>query len=151
MSNIVIKTPPKQSSIQLAEVCKPRGVIYAVNGINGPYKEAINHFQKGLSNAINVILPVSEQPLVAKWDAKKMLVIGDCELTKKEGLDGTKLPVGGFEIKTFVGGVFIVGNGNEGLENGVDAFLEYFLGYKDGKPVVLKTDLVVRPTWLVSK
>lgn len=151
MSNIVVKTPLKHSSIQLAEVCKPRGVIYAINGNNGIYREAINHFQKGLSNAINVMLPVSEQPLEAKWDAKKMLVIGDCDLAKKEGLDGTKLSAGGFEIKTFVGGVIIVGNGDAGLKNGIDAFLEYFLGYKSGNLVPLKTDLVVRPTWLVSK
>jgi hypothetical protein len=150
MDNMITKTPSKHSSIQLAEVCKPRGVLYAEGGNNGQYKDIIKRFQQGLEKAIKVTLPVSEEPLQAKWDGKKMLIIGDCDLAKKEGLDGTKLPVGGFEIKTYVGGVIIVGNG-EGLKKGVDAFLEYFLGYKEGKAVALKTDLVVRPTWLVSK
>jgi len=150
MNNIVIKTPTKHSSLQLAEACKARGAIYAVDGNNGSFKTSIQQLQYGLKDAINVTLPVITEPLPAKRDGQKMILIGNCQVAKEQGLDGSKLPLGAFEIKTYIGGVIIVGNG-DGLKKGIDAFLEYFLGYKDGKKKELRTDLIVVPTWLVSQ
>jgi hypothetical protein len=147
MNNINIKTGAKHSSHQFAEACKPRGVIYSAGGNTGSYKDRIRQMQDGLQRAINVTMPVLDKPLPIKRDGQKMIIIGDCQLAKDEGLDSSQLPVGGFEIKSFPGGVFIVGNG-KGLQLAIDVFLEYFLGYKNGKPAEVRTDLIVGPTWI---
>jgi hypothetical protein len=150
LTNITLKQAPRTQSHQFVEACKARGAIYATDGITGTYKLYIEQMQDGIMKAIKATMPVITEPYPVKRDGQKMIIIGDCQLAKDEGLDGTALPSGGFEIKTYPGGVIIVGNG-DGLKKGVEVFLEYFLGYKKGYPLELRTDLIVASTWIVSK
>lgn len=144
MTNIEFKKAPKNRHIVIVEANQARGMIYAIDGETGKYKDDIKQIQQVFANVLNVKMSVTDK------DNGLILSIGDNPEALAQGLDGSKLPEGMFEIKTRENEVFIVGNGI-GLAKGIDAFLEYFLGYKDGQAIVTKTDLVIPATWMISK
>jgi len=82
---------------------------------------------------------------------KPTLIIGDCPEAKKAGLDGTKMPIEGFEIKTAPQRIFIVGNDDVGTAWGVIDFMERFMGVrfywpgKSGASIPKSQDLVIKP------
>jgi hypothetical protein len=94
------------------------------------------------------------------------IIIGDCPEARAAGLDGTKMPLGGFEVKTTSNCVYLVGSAlplpsnqglsdlysNEGTAYAVADFLERFVGVRwywpaeaGGRTITRTTDLAVPP------
>jgi hypothetical protein len=103
--------------------------------------------------------PAAEQPA---------LVIGDCEETRKAGIDAAKIPIEGFEVKTAANRVYLVGStqalppgsdrwaqwSNDGTAWAVADFLERFVGVRwywptivGGRSVVPAKTLAVQPAF----
>jgi len=80
--------------------------------------------QRTIREATGVSLPILEGEI-----RTPAIVIGDCDLARQHGLDGSKMPPEGFAIKTAPGFVFIVGNG-DGTKWGCYEFLERFVGLR---------------------
>lgn len=148
VTNILVQSLPKHRPFVLAEACLARGAIYTENPEK--YASSVEALRSGLKNAIQVDMPITKEKFPAKDDGIKRIIIGDCPEAKEEGLETDKIPAGAYEIKTSAKGVFIVGNG-DGLQKGVDCFLEYFLGFRENESVLPRTDLIVPPTWICSK
>ncbi len=84
--------------------------------------------------------PAADQPV---------LVIGDCQETRRAGIDATDIPIEGFEIKTALNRIYLVGStkalppgsdrwaqwSNEGAAWAVADFLERFVGVRWYWPV----------------
>ena len=87
-------------------------------------------------------------------------MLGACDEARAAGLDGTKMPVEGFAIKTAPGRVFIVGHDDPQLRAagtawGVYEFLERMVGVRwywpmeqGGRSVAAAKSLAVQPVWL---
>ena len=74
---------------------------------------------------IPALLSTAEE--VASNREKKMIFLGDSEYARTEGINMKQIPVQGFELKTFPGGVVIAGK-STGTVFGVYDFIERYLG-----------------------
>ncbi len=114
-------------------------------GLKDKAKKSIEMAVKVVSDAFEkcvgerpVILKPDDAAAIAKY--KYLIVLGDCAIARKHGVEYGKLPPQGFVVKTFEGGVLIVGNDTTILEDasgrgrgtlyGALDFTERFLGVR---------------------
>jgi len=100
LNPVTFKSAPSHMAVPLVENGQPKAVIW--HNKTGDAAE----LQRTIKEATGVELPIQTGEIKAP-----AIVIGDCDLAKQNGLDGSKLPPEGFVIKTAPGYVFIVGNG----------------------------------------
>jgi hypothetical protein len=119
---------------------------------------AVANLQAFIAEATGAKLPIVPGKVVSP-----AIVVGNCDLARQNGLEGSKMPVEGFAIKTIEGGVLITGhdepiaNSNvrsEGTAWGVCEFLERFVGVRWyypgdlGRSVPRTATLKIAPVWL---
>jgi hypothetical protein len=142
LNPVTLKPAPTHAPVALVEKGQAKAMIWNVTG--GDAKE----IQRSIREATGAELPIGKGEITAP-----AIVVGDCDLARQHGLDGTTLPVEGFAIKTAPGLVFIVGNG-QGLQWGCYEFCERFVGVRWywptdlGRSVPATADLSVPPVWL---
>lgn len=152
LNPVTWKAAPDHPPVTLVENGRAKATIAVMSG--GIPKE----LQHGIKEATGVELKIMDAKIV-KGGVKApdieppAIVIGDCDLAKQNGLDGSKLPPEGFAIKTAPGLVFIVGNG-QGIQWGCYEFLERFVGMRWyfptelGQSIPRTQTLSVPPVWL---
>ena len=112
--------------------------------------ELLEVVRLGSGAALEVVTepPAADRPAI---------VIGDCEETRKAGIDSAQLPVEGFVVKTAANRVCLVGStkegrGNDGTARAVTDFLERIVGVRwywpaqyGGRSILRRTSLTVAP------
>lgn len=124
-------------------------------------KELIEVIRLSTGAEIKVVnrIPAANEPT---------LVIGDCEASRKAGINSAKIPIEGFIIKTQTNRIFLVGSthmlpknqnisdpySNDGTAWAVADFLERFVGVRwywpaevGGRSIIKSKTLMVRPAF----
>ncbi|MCM8770016.1 MAG: hypothetical protein NC911_10200, partial [Candidatus Omnitrophica bacterium] len=149
---------PRHNPIVLVKEGKPQGYICVMKDLTGPLKTAVEELAETVELTTGARLPVLQKEI-----KKPALVIGDCPMAASNGLNGKKMPVEGFEIKTAEELVFVVGNDEpvaEGIIStgpvwGVIEFMERFVDVRwywpkehGGRSLNQKDELLVPPVHL---
>lgn len=149
--------PPAHAPIPLVENSQPRATICVMAVPGGRESDAaLAELKTCLREATGVELPVSTGKLVEG----PAIVIGACPEAAAAGLDGARMPVEGFAIKTAPNRVFIVGHDSKvpaspGTAWGIYEFLERVVGARwywpsqnGGRSVPNAVSLSVSPLWI---
>ncbi len=120
LNPVTVKQAPAHAPVVLVENGQAKATLCLMGGASA---RAVDELQACIEAATGVKLPVSNGALVDG----PAVVIGACPEAAALGLDGAKLPVEGFAIKTAPDRVFIVGNG-AGNAWGVYEFAERVVG-----------------------
>jgi len=141
----ILKTP-KHNPVVLVTNGKAVAEIYYGENCGRQVKTATKELISAIKDAtgadIKIVKTLTEKPT---------LIIGDCPEAKKAELEGTKMPIEGFEIKTAPKRIFIVGNDEVGTAWGVIDFVERFMGVrfywpgKSGESIPTSKDLIIKP------
>jgi len=95
------------------------------------FKQFIDHLVESVQLATGATLELVGEPPAADRPA---IVIGDCEETRRAGIDAAQFPVEGFAVKTAPNRVYLVGSTQRGTNDGtcwaVADFLERFVGVR---------------------
>jgi hypothetical protein len=156
--------PSKHAPVELVRKGEPRAVVYvAAAAPSANLKILVTELVEAVKLSTGAALPVVTNPPPADQPA---IIIGDCDETRKAGLNGKKLPIEGFEVKTAANRVYLVGStealppnpnitdslSNDGTAWAVADFLERFVGVRwywpvqfGGRTVVTSADLAVPP------
>lgn len=156
LNPVTAKTAPSHAPIPLIENGQPKATICVMTMPGGRERDvALAELQACLREATGAELPVSSGKLVDG----PAIVIGACP-EAAAGLDGTKLPIEGFAIKTAPNRVFIVGHDSKspasyGTAWGVFEFLERVVGARwywppqsGGRSVPKAATLAMAPLWI---
>jgi len=155
---------PKHKPVKLVRKGKPLAVVYvAVKKPSRRLKSMVGELVKSVKLTAGAELTVVTEMPAAKQTA---IIIGDCEETRKAGIDAAKIPIDGFEIKTAPERLYLVGSTvallpgsskyayyhNNGAAWAISDFLERFVGVRwfwsldfGGRSVLKNRDLVVAP------
>ena len=158
LNPVTIKPAPTHAPIRLAENGQPKATICVMDFSCSERERgnALLELKECLRDATGAELPVSNGKVVDG----PAIVLGACPEAAAAGLDGTKMPVEGFAIKTAPNRVFIVGNDDRKLVSngtawGVYEFLErvvgarfYWMVESGGRHVPRAATLAVSPMWI---
>jgi hypothetical protein len=168
---VTLRTAPKHKPVELVRKGKAKAVVYVaprprktlqkrrVRPRDVMVKELLKAVKltSGAELAIVTEVPAADQPAI---------IIGDCEASRKAGIDTSKIPVDGFEIKTAANRIFLVGStmkvdiihnrsedyANDGTSAAISDFLERFVGVRwfwplayGGRSVIKQRDIIVAP------
>jgi len=136
---------PEHPPVEIVRDGQARAVVYVADpkgrepfapkrrGDRPPmFKQMLDQLVETVRLATGATLEVIGEPP----DADRLaMVIGDCEETRKAGIDATQIPVEGFVVKTATNRVYLVGStqearGNAGIVWAVADFLERFVGVR---------------------
>ena len=121
------------------------------------FKQLVDQLVETVRLATGATLEIVDEPSAADRPA---IVIGDCEATRKAGIDAAKLPVEGFVVRTAPNRVYLVGStqalpgarANNATAWAVADFLERFVGVRwywpaqyGGRSVPRRSSLVIAP------
>jgi formylglycine-generating enzyme required for sulfatase activity len=118
------------------------------------FRQMVDQLVETVRLATGATLELVGEPLPADRPA---IVIGDCEETRKAGIDPARIPVEGFVVKTAPNRVYLVGStrearGNNGTVWAVADFLERFVGVRwywpaqyGGRSVPRRASLAIPP------
>ena len=154
---VTVKPAPKHAPIVLVENGTAKATI-CLMGTTGSRElsTALSELKLCIEQATGVKLSVVKGKLVDG----PAIVIGACAEAAALGLDGAKLPIEGFAIKTAPSRAFIVGHDSRrptspGTAWGVLEFLERVVGARwywppqnGGRAVPKATSLAVAPIWI---
>ncbi len=157
LNPVKLKPAPTHPPIVLVEDGKPKATIAVMGKRTGGMNQAVANLQAFIKEATGATLPIVDGKITPP-----AIVVGDCELAHKHGLNAKDMPIEGFAIKTAADHVFIVGRdetiiatiASEGTAWGINEFLERFVGVRWyyptdlGRSVPKMTTLKVEPTWL---
>jgi len=160
LNPVKLKKPPPHAPVVLVENGQPKATIAVMvprPNISRTLGHAIGDLQRFVKLATGAELPI----VYGKIDGPS-IGIGDCELAARNGLQGERMPVEGFAIKTTHNAVLIVGRdgliaprtASDGTAWGIYEFLERFVGVRwyfpgdIGCSVPRSKDLVIKPVWL---
>ena len=157
LTSVTVRPAPTHAAVPLAENGTPQATMCIMAVPGGRERDAaIAELQECLRLATGVELPVSNGKIVDG----PAIVIGNCPEAAAAGLDGAKMPVEGFAIKTAANRVFIVGHDNAKLRSpgtawGVYEFLERVVGARwywpkqsGGRSVPKAASLAVPAMWV---
>jgi hypothetical protein len=158
------KEAPKHPPVEIVRDGKAKAVVYVAEPspsttLKRLIEELIDviHLSTGAKLKVVDELPSADQPAI---------VIGECEETRKAGIDAERIPVEGFVVKTARNRVYLVGSkqalppgsspwaywANEGTAWAVADFLERFVGVRwywptevGGRSVIRSSSLVIPP------
>jgi hypothetical protein len=161
---VTLKEPPKHPPVEIVVDGKARAVVYvAEQNQSKVLKRLVDelievvYLSTGAKLQLVNELPSPDQPAI---------VVGECEETKKAGIDAQSIPVEGFVVKTAKNRVYLVGSkqalppgsspwaywANEGTAWAVADFLERFVGVRwywpaevGGRSVIRSSSLVIPP------
>ncbi|MFP4058594.1 MAG: DUF4838 domain-containing protein [Candidatus Brocadiia bacterium] len=153
------RRPADHAPVVLAEGGEARGSIAVMvprDEMSRTLKAAVGDLQEHIELATGAKLPV----VYGEADGA-VVVVGDCPLAAAHGLDGSRMPVEGFAVKTTPGAVLIVGRDGElaprtrsdGTAWGIYDFLERVVGVRwyfpgeAGRDVPRRERLAVEPLW----
>ena len=163
LNPVKIKPAPAHAPFTLAENGVSRVSICVMTpSPSETLNRAVAELQECIAQTTGSSLPIVTGKIVPP-----AIVIGDCPEAMAAGLDGGKMPVEGFEIKTAADRVYIVGNdsmvdaaaniGSTGTAWGVMEFCERFVGVRwywptdrDGRSIIKQPTLKIEPTWLAD-
>ncbi len=141
----ILKTP-QHDPVVLVKNGQAIAEIYYGDKSGGLSKRATKELISAIKDSTGADIKI-----VDKLTEKPTLIIGDCPEAKEAGLDGAKMPIEGFEIKTAPNRIFIVGNNDVGTAWGVIDFVERFMGVrfywpgKLGESIPKSKDLIIKP------
>ncbi|MBM4034328.1 MAG: DUF4838 domain-containing protein [Planctomycetes bacterium] len=155
------KKAPRHPAVAIAEKGQAKATICVMGGKgDAVLAQAVKELQECIELAAGAKLPIVQDKV-----QPPAIVIGNCAEAAAEGLDGAKMPVEGFAIKSAPDRIFIVGHdgpvgkgthaASHGTAWGVFEFLERFVGVRwywpterGGRSIVKVKSLVVKPVWL---
>jgi len=112
------------------------------------FRQMVDQLVETVRLATGATLELVGEPLPADRPA---IVIGDCEETRKAGIDAAHIPVEGFVVKTAPNRVYLVGS-KDGTSWAVADFLERFVGVRwywpaqyGGRSVPRRASLAIPP------
>ena len=154
---VTLKQTPKHPPVPIAEDGTAKATI-CVMGTTGSRERsvALSELNVCIELATGAKLPLVKGKLVDG----PAIVVGACPEAAAVGLDGAKMPVEGFSIKTAPDRVFIVGHDSQrpkspGTAWGVLEFLERVVGTRwywppqnGGRTVPKAASLAVSPMWI---
>jgi hypothetical protein len=157
---------PKHAPVELVREGEPRAVIYLgevplSNNLRTLVLEMVESIRLSTGATLPIVLaaPPADQPVI---------VIGECDETRKARIDAAKIPVDGFVVKTASNRVYLVGSSqplpagsdlwaywaNDGTAWAVADFLERFVGVRwywpleaGGRSVVKNPTLAIPPSY----
>ncbi len=153
LNPVAVKPAPQHAPIVLVENGQAKATLCLMGGAAAG---AVAELQACIEAATGVKLPVSAGKVVDG----PVIVIGACPEAAALGLDGAKLPIEGFAIKTAPDRVFIVGHdskspASQGTTWGVYEFAERVVGARwywppqnGGRSVPQTASLAVPPLWI---
>ena len=153
-----VKPAPQHPPIVLVENAQATATICVMSarGENRATDQAANELKQCIFQATDANLPVVWGTIVDG----PAIVIGNCPQAAAVGLNGAKMPIEGFAVKTAPNRVFIVGHDDlathsAGSAWGVYEFCERALGVRwywpvaaGGRSVLPAKTLHVRPMWV---
>jgi hypothetical protein len=162
LNPVTMKSAPGHAPVVLVDGKAAKGCICVMGEQSANLAIAVKELQACIESATGAKLPI-----VSGKIRSPAIVIGNCDEARAQGLDGGKMPVEGFEIKTAADRVFIVGSDgvvdeasktfSDGTAWGVAEFLERIVGVRwywpadrGGRSVIPKADLVVKPVSLAD-
>ncbi|MBM4050413.1 MAG: hypothetical protein FJ279_35405, partial [Planctomycetes bacterium] len=116
LNPVTFKRAPSHAAVTLVKDGQPKATIAVMGGRMAGVAELQRSIKEATGAELRIVKDKIEPPAI---------VIGDCDLAKKHGLEAARMPVEGFAIKTAADLVFIVGN-ERGTEWGIYEFLERF-------------------------
>ncbi len=157
LNPVTIRKPADHPPVALVENGQARGTICVMTVPQSrALQVALAELQLCIEQATGAKLPVSNGKLVDG----PAIVIGACPEATALGLDGAKMPIEGFAIRTAPHRVFIVGHDDANLNSpgtawGVFEFLERVIGTRwywppqsGGRSVPKAATLAVPPLWI---
>jgi hypothetical protein len=164
---------PSHPPVGIVSNGQPRAVVYLADpratekfdpkkqrGFSSELPRLVQELVEVIRLSTGATLELVEQPPPADQPA---IVIGDCDQTRKDGIDATKIPVEGFVVKTAPNRVYLVGStqklppgsqswakwANEGTAWAVADFLERFVGVRWYWPTEVGGRTITRSSTLV--
>ncbi len=156
--------PGKHAPIKLVSKGKPMAEVYvAETNMSANLKRLVTELVDVVRLTSGAQLTVATNSPPANRAA---VIIGDCEETRKAGIDAAQIPIEGFVVKTAANRVFLVGSTqplpagsdrwaswiNDGTAWAVADFLERFVGVRwywpaelGGRSVIRSESLVISP------
>ena len=166
LTPITINKTPQHESIYIVRDGTPKAKIYVAEtnpsqNLKILIEELIEVIRLSTGAELEVVdlMPAAGEPA---------LVIGDCEASRKAGINAAKIPIEGFIIKTEPNRVYLVGSNqilpknenitdpysNDGTAWAVADFLERFFGVRwywptevGGRSIVKSKTIIVRPAF----
>ncbi len=157
---------PSHRPVEIVRDGRPRAVVYVVDpkgrerfipkrrGHRPPtLKQLVDQLVETVRLSTGATLELVGEPPGADRPA---IVIGDCEETRKAGIDAAKLPAEGFVVKTAANRIYLVGSTQGGATDAtawaVADFLERFVGVRwywpaqyGGRSIPRRTSLAIAP------
>jgi hypothetical protein len=145
---------PAHPPVEIAREGRARAVVYVTDprgsekldpSRHGAFPSALPRLVRELVEVVRLSTGATlEQVAQAPADDQAAIVIGDCEETRRAGIEAAKIPVEGFVVKTAPSRVYLVGStkalpagsdrwarwSNEGTAWAVADFLERFVGVR---------------------
>ncbi|MDA1016565.1 MAG: DUF4838 domain-containing protein [Planctomycetota bacterium] len=158
LNPVTLRPAPKHAPVTLVANGKPVASIAVMVARRGPLGQAVANLQTLIERTTGAKLSLTD----GKLPEGPAIVIGDCELARKHGIDVKRMPIDGFTIKTAPGFVLIVGRDealgggatSSGTAWGVFEFLERYVGVRWyfpeelGQSIVASKSLSVAPVCL---
>lgn len=161
LSPVTRMEAPAHPSVEIVRGGRARAVVFVADPEPSPtLKRLVDELIDvvRLSNGAT-LEQVSDPPAVDQ----PAIVIGDCEASRKAGIDAGNIPIGGFVVKTATNRVYLVGStkavppgsdphahwSNEGTAWAVADFLERFVGVRWYWPTELGGRCITRSASLV--
>ena len=157
LNPVTLKAAPQHASVVLVENGAARATLCVMAVPQSrEFQCALAELQLCIEQATGAALPISKGKVVDG----PAIVIGACPEAAALGLDGAKMPIEGFAIKTAANRVFIVGHDDPALPSpgtawGVYEFLERVVGARwywppqsGGRSVSKAASLTVVPMWI---
>jgi hypothetical protein len=154
---VTMKPAPEHSPVMLVAGGQAKATICVMAVPHArEFQAALEELQACIEQATGARLPEAKGKLVDG----PAIVLGACPEAAALGLDGGKMPVEGFAIKTAPNRVFIVGHDDSSLNSpgtawGIHEFLErvvdarfYWPSEQGGRAVTKTAELSVAPLWI---
>jgi hypothetical protein len=124
---------PKHAPLVIVDKGVAKAQLAILGPVGGSMSQATANMVEFIEKATGAKLEVVSDPAKVVPPA---IIVGDCELAQKHGIDAKQMPIDGFTIKTTPEYVFIVGHDetlrgggiSEGTAFGMFEFLERFVG-----------------------
>jgi len=155
---------PEHPAVEIVRDRRPRAVVYVADtDPSSTLKRLVDELVEVVRLSTGATLERIDQPPAADRPA---IVIGDCDESRRAGIDAEQIPVEGFVVKTAPNRVYLVGStkalppgstpwarwSNEGTAWAVADFLERFVDVRwywptelGGRTVTPSTSLIVPP------
>ena len=161
LNPVTLKKAPRHPAVVLVEKGQGKATICVMGGKDDRVlAQAVQELQECIEISTGAKLPIVQDKI-----QPPAIVIGNCDGATAEGLDGSKMPVEGFAIRTAKDHVFIVGQdgpigkdthaASTGTAWGIFEFLERFVGVRwywpterNGRSTLKASGLTVKPVWL---